>query len=230
MSAAPYRDMQFYARLAGLLYVVTNLTAVLAFVMRSRVLHLSDPVRSAADIAAAPGLLRLGMAIELVTVAGVLVLVASLYSVLRRFDRNLALIAALWRVAENVVLAVTALNAAALLAAAGVGGAAPAPAIVGLFTKLYGAGYQAGFFFLGLGSLLFSWLWWRSRWVPRALAGLGIFASALLAGGSLALIAAPAYARGLGMAHMMPMGLYELALGLWLLVMGVRIPPIPRAH
>lgn len=222
MSAAAQGDLQRHARLAGLLYVVTNLTAAFAFAMRSRVLHLSDPVRSAADIQAAPGLLRLSLAVELLTVAGVLVLVASLYIVLRKFDRDLALIAALLRIAENAVLAVTALNASALLAAASAGAAAPS--LVGTFTKLYGAGYQAGFLFLGLGSLLFSWLWWRSRWVPRALAALGVFASALLAAGSLALIAAPSFARPFGMAYMMPMGLYELALGLWLLLRGVRIP------
>jgi hypothetical protein len=217
----PAADAQYYARLAGFLYLATNATAIFAFAMRGRVLDLASAEHSSAAIAAAPRLLRLSIAGELVTVAGVLVLVASLYVVLERVDRSLAFIATLWRIAENAVLAVTTFNASALLMASGGGDAAASVRLVGLFTGVYGAGYQAGFFFLGLGSTLFSWLWWRSRWVPRAIAGWGIFASLVMALGSLALIVAPELRPAIGMAYMGPMGVYELGLGLWLLVRGI---------
>ena len=80
-----------------------------------------------------------------------------------------------------------------------------------------------GFLFLGLGSAVFSYLWWKSRHIPRVIAGWGIFASLLMAVVSLALIMFPGLAA-IGMSYMMPMGLYEVGLGLWLLVKGIRVP------
>lgn len=222
------RDAQLYARLAGFLYVATNGTAIFAFAIRGRVLDLANAAHSSAAIAAAPRLLRLSIAGEIVTVAGVLALVASLYLVLERIHRGLALIAMLWRVAENAVLAVTTLNASALLMASRAGDAASSVRLVELFTGLYGAGYQVGFFFLGVGSTLFSWLWWRSRWVPRPIAGWGFFASAIMALGSLALIIAPELRPAIGMAYMAPMGVYEFALGFWLLFKGLDTRDFPR--
>ena len=40
---------------------------------------------------------------------------------------------------------------------------------------------------------------------------------------SLAIVAVPSLAR-LGLIHMMPMGLYEIGLGFWLLIRGIRLP------
>ena len=40
---------------------------------------------------------------------------------------------------------------------------------------------------------------------------------------SLALIAFPSLSV-IGMAHMMPMGLYEFGLGFWLLIKGIQLP------
>ena len=215
------QTIHFHARLAGFLYVLTNLTAIAAFMMRGRVLVLGDSALSKANIAAAPLLLRLSIVGELVTIAGVLVLVASSFIVLRTVNRNLALIALLWRLAENMVLAVTTLSASALVIVSNANGTIDATELIRTFTGIYGAGYMVGFFFLGLGSTLFSWLWWRSRWVPRVIAVFGILASSIMALGSLAIIANPAIRPILGMAYMAPMGIFELGLGLWLWIKGI---------
>ena len=55
----------------------------------------------------------------------------------------------------------------------------------------------------------------------RAIAVLGIFSSLLLAAGSLYFMVFP---ERWAMAYMMPMGLYEVGLGIWLLVRGLREP------
>jgi hypothetical protein len=212
---------QFYARLAGGLYLLTNLSAIFAFMMRGKVLHLAHPAQSVKDIAATPLLLRLSIVGELVTIAGVLVLVASLFVMLRKVDPHWALVALLWRLAENGVLAWTALNEAALLIASDVESVQTSAQLVHLFGGLYGAGYLAGFFFLGLGSTLFSWIWWRSRWIPRLIAGWGVAASAVMAVASLAILAMPNLRAVIGMVYMAPMGLYEFGLGLWLLIKGI---------
>ena len=215
------RTLQPYARLAGFLYLFTNVTATVAFVARSGLMAGSDAVRASA-IAASETLFRLGIAIELVTVACVIALVVALYVILAPFGRAAALLAASWRLAENVVLAVITLAEFAMIdLAKGDGGGA----LGRIALNVYGAGFQVGFLFLGLGSTLFSCLWWRSRYIPRALAGFGIFASSFMALVSLGIIVWPGLLGLLTMAYMAPMGLYEIGLGLWLLVKGLR----PRA-
>jgi hypothetical protein len=46
---------------------------------------------------------------------------------------------------------------------------------------------------------------------------------------SLALIAFPGLSV-IGMAHMMPMGLYEFGLGFWLLIKGIRLPAVANGE
>jgi hypothetical protein len=84
-----------------------------------------------------------------------------------------------------------------------------------------GAGFNVGFVFLGLGSTLFSYLWFQSRYIPRVIAAWGMFASSLMAIVTLAMMVFPALSA-LGLTYMAPMGIYEFTLGFWLLVKGIR--------
>src|SRR4030095_14214732 len=63
-----------------------------------------------------------------------------------------------------------------------------------LFMGLRGTGLYIGFVFLGTGSAIIAFLLFKSRYVPRVLAGWGIFASPLLALGSLATLLSPWFA------------------------------------
>jgi hypothetical protein len=56
------------------------------------------------------------------------------------------------------------------------------------------------------------------------LAAWGIFASLLLTIATLATMVFPILWERVGMAYMMPMGLYEVGLGLWLLIKGIQVP------
>ena len=79
-----------------------------------------------------------------------------------------------------------------------------------------------GFIPLGLGSAVFAYLFLRSHFVPRALAAWGIFASLLLSTYSFGVVLFPA-TRDFFYAAMVPMFLYEVGLGFWLLVKGVNV-------
>jgi len=86
-----------------------------------------------------------------------------------------------------------------------------------------GAGLYAGFVFLGAGSTIFAFLLWKSRLVPRLLPASGMFASPLLAVGAMGTLLSPWFAANLSMPAMLPMFFYEVPLGLWLVVRGVRV-------
>lgn len=216
------------ARLAGFLYLFTNITAGLAFYVRSQLMVRGDAVQTARNFAASERSLRIAIVTELVTVACVLMLVAALYVVLKPISNGVALVAAFWRLSENFVLAVITLSEFAALALLNADSAnafdtKQLQALWHTLFRVYGAGFNVGFVFLGLGSTVFSYLWFKSRYIPRVLAAWGIFSSLVLAIFSLAIMVSPGLAGVVGMAYMGPMGLYEMGLGLWLLVKGLRV-------
>jgi hypothetical protein len=86
--------------------------------------------------------------------------------------------------------------------------------------------------FFAVGSALFSWLLLRGRMIPVALAWLGVLASVLLVVG-LPLQLAGFLHGPVTQLMWIPMAAFEIPLGLWLLVKGVRMPPTrpsPPAH
>lgn len=79
--------------------------------------------------------------------------------------------------------------------------------------------------FLGLGSTVFCYLWFKSKYIPRALAALGVFGGLMMAAGSFAIIIFPKLAKIVGLAYMMPLGVFEVTIGFWLLIRGLRTKP-----
>ena len=207
------------ARLAGFLYLFTNATAIFAFYARTQAIVRGDALQTAKNITATEQLFRVGIVSELITIACVIMLVLALYTVLKPVNANLALLAAFWRLAENIVLGYATTNEFAALRLIN------DPNLAYRFLGIYGDAFRIGFFFLGIGSAIFSYLWLRSRSIPRIIAIWGIFASSLMALAELTFIAAPTLASKIGMIYMMPMGVYEFGLGFWLLIKGARIHP-----
>jgi len=87
------------------------------------------------------------------------------------------------------------------------------------------AAYNVGIFFFGLGSTVFSYLWFQSRYVPRALAAWGVFSSVLVAICTFAFVIFPKLDDLLDPWCYMPILIFETALPLWLLLKGLR-PPV----
>jgi hypothetical protein len=69
---------------------------------------------------------------------------------------------------------------------------------------------------------VFAYLWLKSGYVPKALPVLGGFASILLAAGTLAFLLVPGLQTILFPVYMVPMFFFEVGMGFWLLVKGLR--------
>lgn len=226
---------RLWARWVGFLLVATNGSAMFAVGTRAGFTAPRDAAQTAANIQGSETLFRLGLAFDLLTIAGVIPLIAGLYIVLKPVGRELALLATLWRLVENAILATLTFASFTGLALLGGGdfmrALAPQAAhdLVYALIRVHSWGFQVGFLFLGLGQIVFSLLWWRSRYVPRWLAGLGIVASSIMVAMALGIIVWPPLYGIVTMAYMAPMGLYEIGLGLWLLVRGIRLPGAARA-
>lgn len=223
------------AKVVGFLYLFQMATAVFGqSYVRDQLIVRGDATKTAQNIIGAERLFRLSIAGDLIAYAGVLVLVWALYVLVRPVNKNLALLAVLFRVAETAVLCVATVGSLIVLRL--LSGAdylktlevSQLHSLTMLAISAQGFGMYVGFILLGLGSTVFAYLLLRSRYIPRALAGWGIFSSLVLAIVTLAMMVFPGLAA-LGLTYMMPIGIYEVGLGLWLLVKGVQAPAAPKA-
>jgi len=233
------------ATIAGGAYLITDVTSIIAeFYVRPMLLAGSDVVRTASNIMAHEQLFRVVIVSDLLTCAGVVVLNLALYELLAPVHRSIARLAALWRLAEAFVgsaIVVCSFVVLSVLSGADYLQAFRPGELLALARLLVGArtsGYLIVLLFFGLGSTAYLYLLVRSRYVPKAIALLGLAGSALvvlfvlgrmlfpalLAGASAAVLALPAVARGLLAILFLPVLAFEIILGLWLLVKGVRTP------
>jgi Domain of unknown function (DUF4386) len=85
-------------------------------------------------------------------------------------------------------------------------------------------GYDVTIFFLSLGTIVYCGLLYESRYVPRVLAGLGIVSFVLMPVGTVVSLLLPQY-KDLAMATWAPGIVFEVVIGVWLLLNGVRTAP-----
>ena len=237
------------ARIAGAAYLITDATSILAIVVRSRLIVSGDAARTAGNIAAHARLFRVGIVADLLTGAGVVILNLALYELLAPVQRSLARLAALWRLVEVSVgsaIAVSGFMVLSLLSGADFLQAIPPrelPALASLLVGAQTSGYLIVLFFAGLGSTIYTYLLVRSRFVPKPLALLALSGSLLvglfpltrmlfpaLPAATVAAVRALPGIAPVGFALILvPIVAFELLLGLWLLVKGVRIPVETRS-
>ena len=175
-------------------------TVAIAGERRGPLIVPGDAVQTAKNIAASERLFRIGTVGDLITFAGDVILVVALYVVLKPINRSVALLAAFWRLAECSILAVITLSdfvALRFLSGADYLRAFDTKqlqALARVFIGVHGDGYRIGIVFFGLGSTVFSYLWFKSRYIPRGLAAWGIFSSLVVTIATLAIMVFPGLA------------------------------------
>ncbi len=218
------------AKVAGAMYLLALAPAVYAeFVARGSLIDSGDMARTLANLSEHESLFRLGIACNLGVFAGDVVLITALYLALRRAGPGLALLAAAWGWVETAVLVTATWSDFEALRLLTNGGVLPAlgdpmrQALLQLALSAHGDIYNVGLVFAGLRSAAFAALWWKSGYVPRVLAGLGLAASALMGGCALAFVVAPDVAGRIPVGvYGGPIFLFELAMGAWLVARPLR--------
>ena len=199
------------------------------FYVRGHLVVANNAADTARNIMAHERLFRVGIACNLLVSVIDLALIAALYVVLKRVNQNLALFAVSLRLVETSVGAAMTLSdfdVLRLLSGSDylrVFETDRLQALARLSLGAHGAGNTVVFVFLGLGSAVFCCLWFKSNYIPRALAALGVGGSLLLAAGSFTLVIYPGLAGILSPWHLVPIGVFEVTMGFWLLFKG--LPP-----
>lgn len=222
-----------YARAAGAAYLFVIVVGMLsvAFV-DSELVVAGDTIATANNVTSHSGLFRLGVLAVVIMYAGVVVLSASLYVVLRSVDEHLARLALLFRTCEAILGAATALFSFVALSLLTDGtpsseiGREHARALAALFLDVRTAGLDVVLVFVGIGGAIFCHLFYKSVYVPRALGGWGVFTYLSMLVLASVSIVFPRHPIALETVLYSNGALFEVAIGAWLLFK--RLDSLPR--
>jgi hypothetical protein len=170
--------------------------------------------------------MRLSVLFGLVTVIGVIIMAGLLYTILKEQNRPIALIAfGLW-LGEALAMAVSILGRLGLIplsqdfAAAGAPAGASYYQTLGnfLYTGIDKTGIDLHMIFYCVGGLLWYYLFFKSRYIPRLISGYGLLAVAV----ALVANVISFFGYSVPIYFSIPLLPFELAIGLWLLVKGIK--------
>ena len=222
---------QIYARIGGILYLFIIVAALFAeaFVRGSLIVHDADA--TAANILGSEALFRAGLAAEMLTCACDVALALILYVLLKPVSRNLALLAAFFRLTFVGIYGSAKLFEIAALVVLGqhddLKAFSPGQlhALAHNALRVHSYGYGISLLFFGFCTVLFGYLIYKSEYLPRSIGSLLVIGGAAYVVFSLTQMLSPAFAGSVLFPWLMLPGFVsELALALWLTFKGVDLP------
>jgi len=191
------------AVIVGLLFLVSTLTFMIG----------SNQIRSfLIDVSQNKSPLFLGVILEIICGVAVVVIGVLLFPILKLFKKRLALGYVIFRIIECTIIIVGGIYLLSLLE----------------FMWKY---EMIIFVFTALGGLIFSYLLYLSKLVPRYLSGLGIIGYLMLfLGVVLDMFSIFNINDGAGMLLYLPGGLFELFLPIWLFIKGFNSSAIASVY
>jgi hypothetical protein len=217
------------AIIAGVLFIAATAASLLGTSFTQSILDAPDYL---VKISANQSQVTLGVLFQFiaaVTSAGIAI---SLYPTLRRHNEGLALGSVGFRIMEGVFYIVAALGLLSLLSLSQeyVKAGAPAASDFQILGTLILAGRNWANFVFGvisfcLGALMYYYVFFQSKLIPRWLSGWGLIAIALLLAMAL-FVMFGAQPSGTTLLLAVPIAVQEMVLAVWLIVKGFNPSPI----
>jgi len=219
------------AKVAGISGLLTVAIVVFAnYVLLNPLIVPGNAVETARNIVAHETQFRITAVCFLIYSAGVVVLLAALYLILRSVNQGLALVGALFRLVFALLWLLTTLNMLGALRHLGSASYLQVFETDRLQTlaRLHLAAnfddYYAGLPFFGLAATVCSYLWLKSNYIPKSLSIFGLISSAWCVVCALVFLIFPHFNKTVNDYWFdSPMALFELALSLWLLFKGLKL-------
>ncbi len=212
-------------QLCGFLFLFILLTSALSQALAGGAFDMADIPGTMSRVTGSAKKFRLSVVIDLISHVSIVALAAMLFITFSPFNRSLALLGTLWRVAEGTILALNEVNNLVLIdvsqkSASATGNQSVMLESIGrMLISIDGWGLKIGLVFLVAGSFVYAILFVTGGAIPLALGWFGIIASILAAGGILLNLINP----NLSMASFLILIPYEIVLGFWLLIRGGQI-------
>ncbi len=219
------------AKIAGISGPLTVAIVVFAnYVLLNPLIVPGNAVETARNIVAHETQFRITAVCFLIYSAGVVVLLAALYLILRPVNQGLALVGALFRLVFALLWLLTTLNMLGALRHLGsasylqVFEADRLQTLARLHLAANFDDYYVGLPFFGLAATVCSYLWLKSNYIPRSLSIFGLISSAWCVVCALVFLIFPHFNKTVNDYWFdSPMALFELALSLWLLFKGLKL-------
>jgi Domain of unknown function (DUF4386) len=212
-----------WARAVGFLYLLMSAGGLIPLLAGR--LHMSNDVAAtAAAILAHPDQVHAAFAANLLVVVCYLPVPALLYKIFKPVDDTLSLIAAFFGVLGCTVQALASLFGIAPLVVLTSGQSATGidqrqvQALAYLLLKLYTPAYSIGLVFFAVAMIVIGWLAFKSTFMPRIIGAL-----AMISGVGWLVFLWPPLAKALWPRVILPLDFGEIALILWLLIVGVNL-------
>jgi hypothetical protein len=215
------------ARVAGSAFLIYIAAAYPAMTLSSRATKGVDVATKLANVAHHVTDLRITILLGFISVCCALVLAVTLYAITRDEDQELAMLGMVFRLGEGVVAGVPLSTLALIWLTTANDVNAPDTAgtatLASLLFKLDGWGTLTAATLFAVGSTIFAVLLLRGRIIPAALAWLGVMGSLLI------VIELPLELAGFlhgpfTQLVWIPIALFELTLGPWLIIKGAALP------
>lgn len=225
------------ARLAGLLYLVVLVTgAPPELLVRVPIAAEDGATAVAAAIRDGADLFRLAAFSDLLNMVAFLGVALVLYGLLRRVNAGAARAMLVFNAVSVAVMALNTVNHMAAWwfatndeLAASVG-ADTTDALAATFLELHGIGFSIAEVFFGLWLFPLGWMLWRTRAVPRPIAGLLMVGTVGYLANVTATFLSPDLATSLTPVFTTPPAVAETALLVWLLIKGLALPGSTTDH
>lgn len=220
--------LRTHTKIAGITYLIIILFGIFSInvVESSLVIH-GNSAELYQNIFSNEFLFRVGVISELIMYLLVIILSLALFVILKSIDKNLALLALLLRTAEAIIgsaiIVLSGLIPLYLSKTKEGMSAELVHSISNLFLYTRTSGLDIVLLFVGVGGAIFCYLFFKSNYVPKFLAGWGIFTYLSMILLSMTSLLFPNLPETYKMYLYTPGALFEIIFGLWLLIKGVTI-------
>jgi hypothetical protein len=219
------------AKFAGVAYLFTFVIVVYTnFGIYNQLNVPGNATETARKILANEHLFRIGIVADLIYAIGFIILLSSLYTILKDVNRRIVILATFWQlvyVITWVSLTLKFFDALRLMSGANylkVFDDVNLYSLSKLFLNARFDRYYGVLIFYSLGSTAFNYLWFKSRYIPRPLAIWGIIACTWCTVCAIVFLIYPDFENIINIwLFDLPMAFFDITLGFWLLIKGLRL-------
>jgi len=221
------RTRRAYARLTGVLFLWLIINGIGGALIYSRIAASGTFAQAAQRIAASERLYRVALSSEVVETLSAVLLAFALYVTLKPANNFLAQLAMIFILEDSILGWVVRMCGFARLhlytSSAPVGaGTIPSETLVDLTRSLARAAENVGGICFGIGSLLFFYLFLKSRCIPRILSALGFSASVIWTALYFANLIFPEQHKAFQYISWPLMAVADVTTGFWLMLFAVK--------
>lgn len=221
------KTQRIYARLAGFLFLWLIITGLAGVLTISHIVGSGNFAETAKRVVASQHLYRLALSSELIETLSAALLAFALYVTLKPVDQLLAQIAMYWRLGESfvggaaMIVGFVRLRVYTSPQSLGTVGTDQSQALLDLTRHAGAAAYNICAIFFSIGSILFFYLFFKSRYIPKVLSAFGVFASVLVTIVCFGSLIFPEYS-GTFQYGWAPIAIAEVTTGFWLMLFAVK--------